>query len=386
MTDKKTVLIITGSRSDYSWLRPIIYELKKSNYANPKILVTGSHLLSKFGNSVEEIFQDGFEIDAKVKISPKDDMIGSLVKEIRGIHKYCKANKVDLMLLMGDRDEVFAGAIVAGHLGIPIGHINGGNITGYVVDEAIRHSITKFSHLHFVASKKSFSRVLQLGEEKWRVFNVGATVLDDLENTRIVSKQALSKILGLNARKKWFTVLHHPTPLEKVSFIAQIRPLLRAVCVQDGEKVIIYPNSDTGSGIFISEIEKYRKRENFHLFKNLKKELYLNLLARGDLLIGNSSSGFILESSYFKIPTVNVGGRQKGRERGSNVIDCGYGEESISNAINSALSREFVKKCKNCVNPYGRGEASKKIVRIIEKYLDNDNLVLKKFSDEKKDK
>jgi len=375
---KKNILIITGTRADFGLLEPTILELRKSNKLEPKLLVTGMHTLKKFGSTVGYIRSKGYKIDFVVSIGPKDDMIQSLNKEINGIHKYCKQNKIDFMLLLGDRDEMLAGAIVAGHIGIPIAHIHGGDLTGYVVDEAIRHAITKFSNLHFTASKSSYGRVISLCEEKWRVFNVGAVGLDLVKNTNFKTKKELSDEFKLDNQKKWFIVLHHPTPLDPESPKDQICPLMKSVEEEDCEKIVIYPNSDTGSNQFIKEINKYKNKKTFYIFKNLPRESYLSFLKVSDLLIGNSSSG-IIESTYFKIPVINIGNRQKNREHAENVINSGYNLKSIKLAIKKASSNLFKDKCNRSKSPYGCGNASKNIVKQIEKNIDRKNLLFKEF-------
>lgn len=217
-----------------------------------------------------------------------------------------------------------------------------------------------------------------MGEEKWRVFLTGAPGLDALSEIKYFPKETLAEKLSLNPDKKWFVLLHHPTPLDNIPIKNQIQPVLGAISRVEGEKIIIYPNSDSGSEIFIKEIEKYRFQKNFHIFKNLLRENYLNLIKVIDVLLGNSSSG-ILESTYFKIPTINIGNRQKDREHGLNVINVGYNEESIYSAIQKTLSPEFKNICRKSSHPYGRGGAGKKIVTIIEKHVRNSKLLYKEF-------
>lgn len=373
----KQILIITGTRAEYGLLKPIISGVAKSKKLRFKLLVTGSHTLKKFGSTFKEIEQDGFPIAALVKISEKDDMLQCLCKEILGIRSYCIKNKPDLVLVNGDRDEAFAGAIVAGHLKIPIAHISGGDITGpFGVDEAIRHSITKFSHLHFAINKKSSERVLKLGEEKHRIFNVGAPALDNLSKIKFLTKVELAKQFGLAVDKKWFLIIHHPTPLENIPFVSQIRPLLEVVSAHNAEKIIIYPNSDTGSNIFMQEIEKYKNDKNFHIFKNLPRMQYLNFLKNVDLMLGNSSSG-IGESTFFHLPAINMGGRQGARDRGINILNCGYSLTDIKQAIKRAGTKTFLEKCRKAKSVYGSGNSAKKIIKVLEKEINRPNLFFK---------
>ena len=379
MNKKKKILIITGSRAEYGLLKPIIKGLMKNKKIEPHLLVTGMHTLKKFGFSVNEIIQDKMPIKAVVKILEKNDMLISLTKEILGIRKCCSSLKLDPIPVLGDRDERFAGAIVGGHMRIPVAHIHGGDVTGFVVDEYIRHSITKFSHLHFAASKKSFDRIIRLGEERWRVFVCGAPGIDSIRQGNFASKNSIAKKFGFDKNKKWLLIIHHPAPLDQIIFLRQIRPLLECVKNIDAEKIIIYPNSDTGSNIFIKEIHTCKKNNNFHIYKNLPKNDFLNIMNSADALLGNSSAG-IIESGYFNLPTVNIGNRQKNRERGRNVIDSDYKKNTIKKAIARALSPQFKKNCKNMKSPYGNGHASEKIIKILEKHIDNKKLFLKKLT------
>lgn len=379
MTMHKKILVITGTRAEYGLLKSTINEIRKSRKLKLKLLVTGMHTLKKYGPTINDIKKDRIPITHIVKIGEKDDMLTALAKEIVGIKKYCERNKPNLILVLGDRDEPFAAAIVGGHLGIPIGHIHGGDISGAVVDDYIRHSITKFSNLHFTVSKYSYQRVLKLGEEKWRVFNVGSPGWDNLRQEKYLSKQELADKFGLNKNKKWFLILQHPAPLDSVNIKRQIIPTLKTVTGYDAEKIIIYPNSDTGSEIIIKEINKYKKKKNYHINKNLSRKIYLNLFKFCDVLIGNSSSG-IIESGFFKLPTINIGIRQLGRESDKNVIYVGYNEKEIKKAINLALSDRFKKRITKATNIYGNGMAAKKIVRILENTSYDYKLLAKKFT------
>ena len=371
---KKKILIITGTRAEYGLLKPIIDEIRTSKKLELKLLVTGMHTLRKFGYTINEIKKDSTPIVRVVKISESDDMLTVLSKEIIGIKNYCQRNKPDLILILGDRDEHLAGAIVGGHLNIPIAHIRGGEISGYVIDSSIRYAITRFAHLHFVISEKSYQRLIALGEEGWRIFKVGATEFEIFNKMKFFDKKIMAKRFDLNADKKWFLVVHHPTSLDTVSFSSQIRPLFKFLSQNKQiQKIVIYPNSDTGSNVFIHEINRYKNNKDFLIAKNLPRGEYINILKNADLLIGNSSSG-IVESTYLKLPTINIGNRQKGREKGKNVIDCNYGYESIKGAVKKATSKAFIKKCERMKSPYIiEGDPARKILTIIEKFININN-------------
>ncbi|MFH1326443.1 MAG: UDP-N-acetylglucosamine 2-epimerase [Candidatus Falkowbacteria bacterium] len=376
----KKILVITGTRAEYGLLKSTIDEIIKSKKLELKLLATGIHTLKKYGLTLNEIKKDKIPISCIVKVSDHDDMLTSLAKEIAGINKYCLKEKPDLIVVLGDRDEPFAGAIVGGHLKIPVAHIHGGDVTGYVVDEYIRHSITKFSHLHFTATQKSYQRVLKLGEENWRVHNVGGPGIDNIKKRKKLDKKALGKKYGLDINKKWFLVVHHPTSLDQLSLIKQVNPLFDVLTERsDIKKIVILPNSDTGSKLFIKTINQFKAKKDFYIHPNLTRDDYLNFLANVDLLIGNSSSG-ILESGYFKLPTVNIGNRQKGRECGQNVIHVNCDKDGINKAVDLALSDKFKKACQKTKHPYGYGTAGKEIVKLIAKHIDNKDLFYKKFT------
>jgi UDP-N-acetylglucosamine 2-epimerase (non-hydrolysing)/GDP/UDP-N,N'-diacetylbacillosamine 2-epimerase (hydrolysing) len=374
---KAKILVITGTRAEYGLLKTTIEGIRDSDTLSLCLVATGMHTLPRFGLTINQIKKDGIKVNHSVKISEQDDMLGALSKEIEGIKKVCLSEQPAAILVLGDRDEPFAGAIVGGHLKIPVLHIHGGDVSGYSVDQYIRDSITKFSHLHFTASQKSYKRVISLGEEKWRVFRVGAPGLDNIRNGKYLTKKELAIKMGLDVKKKWLILLQHPTPLENAGFDQQISPTLKAVSKISAEKVVIYPNNDSGCDVFIAKIQKLKKDGSFHIHKNLDRHTYLSLLKTVDILVGNSSSG-IIEAGFFRLPVVNIGNRQLGRECGQNVIHTNYNQQDIRKAITLALSEKFRIKCRKLPNPYGIGRAGVKIVDIIEKNINNPGLFYKR--------
>jgi UDP-N-acetylglucosamine 2-epimerase (non-hydrolysing)/GDP/UDP-N,N'-diacetylbacillosamine 2-epimerase (hydrolysing) len=313
--NKKTVLVITGTRAEYGLLKSTMAELQKSSVLDFRLLVTGIHTLKKYGETINDIRHDKRKIDMVVGIDGRDTMSAALAKEIVGIETYCLKNRPDTILVLGDRDEPFAAAIVAGHLGIPLAHIHGGDITSGVVDDAIRASITKFAHLHFAVSKQSGNNIRKLGEEAWRINVVGAPGIDDLASMEYVSREKLAKELNLDLNQKWFLVLQHPAPLDGVSVESQIEPTLAALNSISGEKIAIFPNTDTGSQIIIEKLSRQKSSHDWHVYPNVPRIIYLSLLKYADVLVGNSSSG-VIESTFFHRPVINIGSRQQGRERG----------------------------------------------------------------------
>lgn len=380
---KRRVLIITGTRADYGLLRPVMRAMRKSRTIAPQWLVTGMHTLKRFGHTVREVKADGFPIGAVVPISERDNMVQAMAKEIAGIGRYLERKRPDLVFVLGDRDEQLTAAIAAGHHRIPVAHIRGGELTGPVVDEYNRHAITKFSHIHFTANGEARRRVVQMGEEPWRVFVVGATEYDEIPAMRLPPKRVLALRLGIPAASPWALVVHHPTPLDPVPSRDQVRPLFAELARRrDLAKIVIYPNADTGSAVFIREFERYRRQPDFRLFQNLPRREYLAILKAADFTIGNSSSG-IVDVGYFKTPTVQVGDRQRGRERGANVIACRYDGRSIATAIRRVSSPAFRAVCRRARNPYGEGNASAEITRITEQFLSRREFLDKRFFERK---
>lgn len=374
---KRKILVITGTRAEYGLLKSIIKGINVSKKLSLLLLVTGTHTIPKYGLTIKEIKKDGFPISFIVKINEQDDMLSALSKEIIGIKKYCVRSRPDFIVVLGDRDEAFAGAIVGSHLGIPVAHIHGGDFTGAVVDGLIRHAITKLSHLHFTACRSSFKRVLRLQENQKSVFLVGAPGIDELKKEAFLIRKELAHVLSLNFFKPWLLFILHPASFDKVPLAIQIKNALYSVAqLKDYEKIIVYPNSDTGSDIFINNISKYRFNPSFHIFPNIPRNQYVSLLKEVCFLIGNSSSG-IIESTFFKLPAINIGDRQKNRERGKNIIDCSYRQRDIFRAITKALSSDFRIKSQHARSPYGNGRVAKKIISILER-VDGKKIMLNK--------
>ncbi len=379
---KKEVLVVTGTRAEYGLLRSSMDAILKDKRLSLKVLVTGMHTLKRYGHTVKEITKDGYSISKIISVSENDSPNAAFAKETEGIGRYLKQNRPDLLLLLGDRDEPLAAAIAAAHLQIPIAHIHGGDRSGFVIDEFIRHSLTKFSHLHFAISPSSSKRILQLGEEAWRVHTTGAPGFDEILTLKYPSRISLAKTLALDPEKKWLLVLHHPTISDSTPMKEQIRPLLDIVTKEypEYEKIVIYPNSDSGSAIFIQEIEKLKNRKDVHLFRSLPRSKYLSVMKYARAMIGNSSSG-IIESGALKIPSLTIGGRQSGRERGPNVIEVGYDTSSIQRGIKKVLSSEFAEATKKSKSPYGTGGVGKKVGALIAKYITDPRLLKKEFID-----
>lgn len=365
----KNVLVISGTRADFGLLESTISEIKKSKTLSLLLLLTGMHTLRGFGNTQDEVRAKGYDVSGVVPISENGDMISWLGEEIKGINEFCSKNRVDCILVLGDRDEMLAGAIVGTHQGIPVGHIHGGDLSGEsVVDSKNRDAITELATFHFAATENSEKRISQMIGSHNNVFVVGAPGIDLFLKMPKVSRKAVAKKFNLELGKRWLLVVMHPTPLSQLSGEEQIKPLLEVFSSSNDEIIWVYPNSDTGSDIFIKEIEGFSKRKGVKLYKNLPREDFIGFLSTVDVMVGNSSSG-IIESTYFNFPVVNIGDRQEGRERLTNVIDCDYNKKAIIEAINLAFSNEFKDKARRAKRIYGKGNVGKKIVEILEKKL-----------------
>jgi len=376
--------VLTGTRAEYGLLKPVMHTIKNDSQLELSIITAGMHLSKEFGYSINEIIKDGFKINEKVSMNPKEDTGHSMVESI-GIGLVGMANafdkiKPDLLLVLGDRIEALAGVIAAAYMNIPIAHIHGGDSTRAGLDESARHAITKFAHIHFTVTKKSAERVGKMGEDDWRIFIVGAPGLDTILNINYLSKDEIEKRFNLENEKPFIIFLQHAVSTEPEKAEAQAVETLEALNELSIQTVAIYPNSDAGGRKIISQIKKYEKNGFFKSFKNLPQIEYLSLLKYANVLVGNSSSG-IIESSSFNLPVVNIGIRQDGRERSNNVLDVDYDKTQIKKAIEKALYddsfREIVNKS---INPYGEGKASSAIVKVLKELEISPKLLQKKIS------
>jgi len=380
---KKKICVITGSRAEYGILKNLIYKLKKSKKIKLQLVVTGMHLSLKHGLTYKEIVEDGFKITRKIKILKNSDSerdVSNFTSD--GIKKFSQVfNKIkpNLILVLGDRFEVFAGVIAAMFARIPIGHIHGGETTEGAIDEAIRHSITKMSHLHFVSTGEYKKRVEQLGEFPKNVYLTGGMGVDTIKKTKLLKKNILEKKINFNFGKKNILVNFHPVTLEKNTSKVQIKEILSALKILKNTKIIFsMPNADHDSKVIFREIKNFvRKNKNSKSYKSLGSLNYLSCLKIVDVILGNSSSG-LLEAPTLRVPTINIGDRQKGRTKANSVIDCKPKKKKILKKLKKILDNNLFLRPNDFKNPYGNGGASEKIVNILEK-IDYNSLLKKKF-------
>tara|TARA_E500000331_G_scaffold357739_1_gene420670 strand:- start:3254 stop:4414 length:1161 start_codon:yes stop_codon:yes gene_type:complete len=381
----KKICIVTGSRAEYGLLRWVMEGIKKSSKLDLQIVATGMHLSSKFGSTVNEIEKDGFYIDQRVDMQIDSDTPNGVTKSLGygviGFGNALDILKPDLLLVLGDRYEIFSASSAAMIARIPIAHLHGGEATEGLIDEPIRHSITKMSHLHFVATEEYKNRVIQLGEDPNRVFLVGGLGIDSINRLELMSKDDLEKSLNFKFKSKNLLITFHPVTLEKNSSKNQIQQLLMALdSLNDTQLIFTMPNSDTDGSIIFDLINSFvADHNNSCSFISMGQLRYLSSLNQVDAVVGNSSSGLI-EAPSFRIGTINIGDRQRGRLKASSVIDCQPDSEAIKDSIKNIYSSEFQDKLRSVKNPYGEGGASSSIVKIIEE-TNLDNLIMKKFHD-----
>ncbi|MEE9379248.1 MAG: UDP-N-acetylglucosamine 2-epimerase [Candidatus Lokiarchaeia archaeon] len=380
---KKQICIITGTRAEYSYLKIVIEKIIDSKKLDLSLIVTGMHLLKEYGHTIDLIKKDNIPIKKIIPMYDENDSSNSALgkavgRSIINFTEVLSELKPDILLILGDRYEPLVAAITASTLKILIAHIHGGDVSG-TIDESLRHAITKLSHIHFPASPKSAKRIELMGEEKWRINMVGSTTIDNILHEKLLSKQEICKEFELNESERIALCIQHPNIYESEKAGTQMNITLQVLRDLKLQVIIIYPNNDIGSELIIKEINKYEGFPRFKIYKNIQRRIYLSLIKNVDFLIGNSSSGLI-ESPIFKLPVINIGDRNKGRETAENVIDVIHDYDEIKNAIKKALSKEFRDLCKAVKNPYGDGKASERIVRILEDLKIEKKILIKKLT------
>ena len=379
----KKICVVTGTRAEYGLLRWVMEEIKKSNLLTLNLIVCGMHLSPEFGLTIKQIEDDDFKVNKKVEMILSSDTPASIAKSMGiGLISFADALedlKPDLLLVLGDRYEILSVTSAALVARIPVAHLHGGEATEGSIDEAIRHSITKMSHIHFVASHVYQKRVIQLGEQPDTVFNVGGLGIDNILKLNLLDKKELEETLDLKLRKRNFLITFHPVTLESNTSEEQMNQLFYSLSsFKETGFIFTMPNSDTHGRILFSMIKKFaQENRNAKYFTSLGQLRYLSCIQHVDLVIGNSSSG-IIEVPSFKKPTINIGDRQKGRIKADSIIDCHPEKESIMISIKKALSYDFQESIKKTINPYGEGGASTKIVKILEDY-NFENILKKNF-------
>lgn len=379
----KSICVITGTRAEYGLLKPVIQRIKISSVLKLQLIVTGMHLSPEFGHTIQEIESDLFFIDRKIELLLSSDSPVGISKSVGlgmiGFADALSQLNPDLILILGDRFEILSAAICALIARIPVAHISGGETTEGVIDESIRHSITKMSHLHFVGAEEYRNRVIQLGEAPNTVYNVGGLGIDTILDSQLLSLSELEDSLGFTFQPQNLLCTFHPVTLEQNTSLVHINELLAALDSYPSMGIIFtMPNADTDGRIVMNRINEFcATRSNSIAFLSLGHIRYLSCLQFVDGVIGNSSSG-LAEVPSFKIGTINIGDRQRGRLKASSVIDCNPDRKSISRAIAHLYSESFQKDLPTTINPYGSGGASESITKILEN-VDLQEILKKSF-------
>ncbi|MDD7794611.1 UDP-N-acetylglucosamine 2-epimerase [Clostridium sp. 'White wine YQ'] len=382
----KKICVFTGTRAEYGLLKPLIRKIKEDDELTLQLIVSGSHLSPEFGMTINEIKNDGFEINEKIEMILSSDSSVGIIKSMGvGLIGYADALerlKPDLIIILGDRYEALAIATSAMIARIPIAHIHGGEITEGAYDDSIRHAITKMSYIHFSSTNEYRNRIIQMGEEPERVYNVGAIGLDSIFSLDLLKREELIEHISFDIQDKYFLVTYHPTTLEERSSEEQFHNLLKALDMFKEYKVVFTKaNADTDGRIINEMIDEYvaKNKQRCVQFTSMGQLRYLSAMKYCTLVIGNSSSG-ILEAPSFNVPTVNIGNRQKGRIAAESVFDCNVEYEDIVNTINNSL--EFKSENNKIINPYYNGNTTDKILSIIKNYVLNNKIEnMKKFFD-----
>jgi GDP/UDP-N,N'-diacetylbacillosamine 2-epimerase (hydrolysing) len=383
--EPRKICVITSTRADFGLLRWVMQEIKDDTELKLQIIATGMHLSPEFGLTYHELEQHGFQIDRKVEMLTSSDTAIGIAKSMGlgmiGLSDAINELKPDIILVLGDRFEIFSAVSTALVARIPVAHLHGGELTMGAFDESFRHSITKMSHLHFVATEEYRQRVIQLGEQPETVHLVGGLGVDCIMRTKLLSRSDLESSLGFKMSKKNLLITYHPVTLGGTTAFDQMQALLNALSsLEDTELLFTLPNADTSGRILTDMICQFVAQHNHaHAYSSLGSIRYLSCIKYFDGVIGNSSSG-LLEVPSFKKGTINIGDRQAGRLQAKSVINCLPNTNSIKAALDKLYSSHFQKSLSTVSNPYGKGGASKKIVKTIKSYK-IEGIVKKKFYD-----
>lgn len=379
----KKICVVTATRAEYGLLRRTIQSIVEDNELELILVVTGTHLLEEYGYTVKEIEEDGFPIAERIQILEKNSNEADICKAMGNAsilfgEMYAR-QKPDMLIVEGDRYELLPICSSAMMFGIPIAHISGGEVTEGIVDDAVRHCITKMSYLHFPGCEEYRKRIIQLGEEPERVFNYGDVGVENVRKMEYLSKEELESFLGISLGKPFASVTFHPVTLEKNAAKMQVRELIRVLEENSHINFIVTMANADFEGDVINKLfkESEKRSKNIFCYTSLGIQRYLSLLKYAEFVIGNSSSG-IVEVPCFGIPTINIGDRQKGRLQAESIINCQPQADDIRRSIEQAMSPEFRKIAGQAKNPYGEGDTSENIVHTIKEFLQADHKNLKK--------
>lgn len=380
----KKIAVITSTRAEFGLLLPVIKELRKSecDELNVDLVVTGTHLSDEYGMTISDIQSSEVRIDEQIVIpvtnKTSQDISNNQADALKKFTALFIYKKYKGIVILGDRYEMLAIALAAGNTHTPIFHLCGGDTTEGALDEWIRHSITKMSYLHFPTNDESYKRVIQLGEDSKRVFNFGSTSIDNIINLANMDKTEALSSLGLDDCK-YAICTYHPVTMDDNGVEEEINDFVSAISeFKDIQFIVTKSNADQGGSRINEMLEESEQRiNNLHVFTSLGVIRYLSLMKNAEFVLGNSSSG-IIETPAFGIPTINIGDRQRGRLQSESIINCGTDKDSIRNAINKALSPDFIEVCHKVISPYGDGHAAERIAKKIVEVVSDGNIDLKK--------
>ncbi|SEO66752.1 UDP-N-acetylglucosamine 2-epimerase [Paenibacillus sp. OK076] len=375
----RKIAVVTGTRADYGIYYPVLKAIEEEMSLELHLLVTGMHLSPQFGNTVELIRKDGFQISAQVDCllqgATHGNMSRSIGLAILGMTQALESIQPDIVVVLGDRGEMLAAAVVAAHMNIPLVHLHGGEVTG-TIDESVRHAISKLAHIHLVATVQSEKRLLKLGEDPWRIHVVGAPRLETIMNTVLPDIQKTMDRYSIRIHSKGYILFaYHPVTTESAD-LQMMNNMLNVLSNSEYDIICIMPNSDAGSDALIGVYNQFAKTEGFQLVTNFEPFDYLVMLKNAEVLVGNSSSG-IIEAASFHVPVINIGTRQGRRERSSNVIDINESHTALKKALEEATSPHFRQIVSSTQNVYAKDNTSQLIVDILRRIKNSDQLIQK---------
>jgi UDP-hydrolysing UDP-N-acetyl-D-glucosamine 2-epimerase len=382
----RTIGVVTVGRSDFGIYRPVLEAIRNEPELELHLIVSGMHLSPHYGSTVEQIEAEGFRVDERVEMLLSSDSPEGVAKSMglgtMGFAQSYAHSRPDILLVLGDRFEMHAAALAALPFNIPVAHIHGGEVTEGAMDEALRHAITKLSHLHFTSTEVYARRVIQLGEEPWRVTVSGAPSLDNLKSMSYLTASGLKDRFGLRIDEAPLLVTFHPVTLEYTQVDVQINELLNALQARGSSVIFTLPNADTGNSVIRQKVASFVEAHprSAQAVESLGTQGYFSLMKLSAAMVGNSSSG-IIEAASFELPVVNIGSRQGGRVCGRNVIDVGYNHSEILDGIQRAVAPAMRLSLQGMQNPYGDGKAAQRIVSCLRDVSLDKKLIVKRFYD-----
>ena len=381
----RKIAAVTGTRAEYGILRPVLKAIDAHPELELALVVTGMHLLHEFGDTVKEIERDGFKIDARVDMLLASDTLSGMAKSVGlgifGMAQTWEQLRPHIVLVLGDRLESFAATVASAYMHIPVAHLQGGDTgIGSNIDNPNRHAMTKFAHIHLPATEEARERIIKMGEEEWRVYNVGSPALDSVLNEELLPSEEIVRKYSVDLSQPLILLIQHSVTTQVDEASHQMRITLEAIKELSLQTILIYPNSDAGGRKMIEIIKQYEDNPHIKIYKNIIHKEYLSLMQMASAIVGNSSSAYI-EAPSFGLPAIQIGIRQKGREKGNNVIEIGHDKQEIVKAIEKALTdKEFLAEVKKCENPYGDGKTGPRVAEILNKIEVTPELIRKKIT------